>query len=140
VRVCTIPPCQRTSIKATLLSVPGPKCKRGSLEDKSLTLVITAWKIQPDGVVNPLQKYGERQRALTQRPSAFATKKSPIRKEFTLLPWVGGRLWFNCIIGAPGRIQFFQGLCISMGKSPNQFGRLARLVVVPGPCIGIAHQ
>ena len=74
------------------------------------------------------------------RRSAFAAKKSPIRKEFTLLPWMGGRLWFNCNIGAPGRIQFFQGLSISMGKSPNQFGRLTRLIAVACPYIGITHQ
>ena len=106
-------------MQATLLSAPGAKCTRGSLEDKKTTLAITAWKRQPLGVVIPLQKCGERQRALTQRRSAFAAKKSPIRKEFTLLQWMGGRLCFNCNIGAPGRIQFFQGLWISMGKSPN---------------------
>jgi hypothetical protein len=66
--------------------------------------------------------------------------KCPVRKEFTLLSWVGGRLWFDWIDCAPGRIQFVNGPPIFMGKSPNQFGRIARLVAVTGPYIGIAHQ
>src|SRR5579863_1404454 len=108
VRACAIPLGQRTSMGATLLSVSEPKCTRGSPEDKSPTLVVTRlWKIRPDRLVIPLRKYRIRQRAATQRLSALATKKSPIRKEFILLPWVGERRWFNCIADAPSRIQFF---------------------------------
>ena len=73
-------------------------------------------------------------------PESLRDKTSSIHKDFTLLQWVGGRYCFNGIIGAPGRIQFFQGLCISVSKGSNQFSRLTRLVAVAGPYIGIAHQ